>query len=188
MLKWFRKDLTDRLSRVKRGVRVLEDVLNLLERVLSSVPRSVREGISLEGHIAGPVRVEPNDATGECRLAGPRLADDRRAGLRVDVEVDVEEHALATVGGLYTPQLEQRVAGLGERGGECRSAGRRLMFDVVCPHATHVPITDSDGYRSLNKAIAERVRASWREGATLRPASRTGRLAFDPSQHLCALG
>src|SRR5207247_556314 len=81
--------LADRAPRVQRGVRVLEDVLDLLARLAGPRARRRRERRVAEPDLPGPVLVQPGDAARQRRLAGARLADQRQALVVVDVDLDV---------------------------------------------------------------------------------------------------
>ena len=110
-----------------------------------------------------------------------------RAGLRVDVKVYVEEHALARIGRFYTAQHEHRLARPGEHGWQSRPARVGLLLDVAC-QAADLPITDGDRNGPVNKAITKGVRTPGCKSAALRLSARTRWLALDPRQHLCPLG
>jgi hypothetical protein len=88
----FGHDLADRLPRVEGGIRVLEDVLDLPQHRHRAVAGAAREPGLLEGDLAGPVPVQPDDAAGQRRLAGAGLADDGHARLPGHVQVDAGEH------------------------------------------------------------------------------------------------
>jgi hypothetical protein len=87
-------DLADRLAGVEGGVRILEDALDLLQDRPRAVPGAGRERGALEGHLAGPVPVQPDDAAGQRRLTRAGLTDhgDARPGRHVQIDAGQDRH------------------------------------------------------------------------------------------------
>ena len=132
-------DLPDRLARVERVVRALEDVLEIPPRALVAVACAPRKELAVERDLAGEVAVQARDAAGQRRLAGARLADQRQALARLDRQVDVEQHLPRAVRGVHSAHLDQHGFGvrdlpLGREPALAHSGG--LHFPV--PEAAHL--------------------------------------------------
>ena len=86
-------DGADRLARVQRGVRVLEDHLHVSTQLPELAPLEVRDVLAVEPDLALRRIEEPHHDAGERRLAAPGLADqaERLAG------VDLQVHAVDRV-------------------------------------------------------------------------------------------
>ena len=107
------KDLADRAPRVEGVVRALEDVLQAPARVALPLPRCRLELTAVQEHVACARRVEPGDHPGERRLAGARLAYERKALGAAHREGDVVQHLLRAVKSVDRPHLEQGRGDLG---------------------------------------------------------------------------
>src|SRR5205085_4401378 len=85
-------DLPDRLPRVQRVVRALEDVLQLAARLAVTCAGAGRERSSLQLQRAREVAMEPGDTARERRLARARLTDEGDAFAGTHGQVDPEKH------------------------------------------------------------------------------------------------
>jgi hypothetical protein len=108
-------DLADRLARVERAVRTLEDVLDPLACPSVARARIVRQRAPVEVDRAGEVTVETGDAARERRLTGARLADERDALARPDGKADAEQHLAVAVGGIDVLHVDERLAFVASR-------------------------------------------------------------------------
>ncbi len=124
----------------------------------------MREGGTLEGDLAGPVPVQPDDAAGQRRLAGSGLADDGDAGLRGHVQVDAGQHRHRAVAGADPPDGEHRRSRRAVRGGRrpwLRPGGARLGR----AQAEHGAPRDGRWLRHGGQARADRDAAAGGERA-----------------------
>jgi hypothetical protein len=79
-------DVTDRHPRVERGVRVLEDDLDVATHPAHLLARRPAPVGTLEDHLAGRRLLEPHEQPAERGLAATRLADDAEGLALVQVE------------------------------------------------------------------------------------------------------
>ncbi len=153
------------------------------------LPRPGRQLAVLEGHLAGPIRVQTDDAAGERRLARAGLSHERRAGLGGDVEVDVEKDGRRAVGGGDLVDREDRSGANGRCDGHDGRLAMRLVLKLECSQATYEPTSHADRRgRRIMAAGVEDQGAAGGERAAGRPPARTRRLPLDAREHLGPVG
>ena len=84
--------MVDPLARVERGVRHLEDELDLPELAPVAVPEARLESIAIEGHLSVARRQQARHDPREGRLAAAGLPDDPHRVAAQDRHVDVAKH------------------------------------------------------------------------------------------------
>src|SRR5215211_2244179 len=163
-------DVLHRVTRVQRGVRVLEHELQLPAQLPRPLHRSPGELVPSQPDRAVDRGVQPGDRAEQGRLAAPALADDPDRLARPDVEahaLDDGPHAVAARAVLAPDlgDLEQRGRSLDLRDRECgrlpRRGGDLLGADASHPMAS-AELAELDGLRgarglSVGAAFGERA-------------------------------
>src|SRR5215211_1497434 len=169
---WSGKRLADRPPRVKRGVRVLEDVLDLLARVPATAAGGLGQRVVAQPHLAGVVAVEPRHGARKRRLSATGFARQRQALLTVDVEVDAEEGVAGSVVGVQVAHGKHQLFADRPRPELPRALRLRALHRLRVVEAAHRVTAAELGHRRERAArLVVRERTARMEETPLRPAT-----------------